>query len=129
MAGAVFIRVKVEGTSALTAKLGLVGNVVRLGVGYATYNMARTIKSTARAVVPVVKGDLQRGIEATKLGVYDWVVTASSIAGGADREYAPYVEHGTYKMAARPFMAPGVEAGRRAALENLAAVAASIERL
>ena len=29
------------------------------------------------------------------------------------QEYAPYVELGTYKMAARPFLTPAVEAGEK----------------
>lgn len=41
-----------------------------------------------------------------------------------DAEYAPYVENGTYKMAAQPFMRPGLEHAAR----NFGSIARQNER-
>lgn len=65
--------------------------------------VADKIAAQARAVVPVRTGYLQSSI------------VSVSISAGKEAEvqanapYAAFVEYGTYKMAARPFLAPSVD--------------------
>lgn len=127
--GVAFASVTVLGVKEAIAKLRLAGSVTALGVGKMTMDTAKRIATRMKQEVPVVSGDLQRGISYTKRGLYDWEVTASSVAGGSDREYASYVEYGTYKMAPRPYMRPALSEGRQGLLEGLRNLAVTVERL
>lgn len=71
--------------------------------------VARVMHNTASMQAPVLTGALKRGILLNEGNPAE--VTASSIQGGADREYAAYNEFGTSKMSANPFMMPGFVAG------------------
>ncbi len=69
---------------------------------------ADKIASDARARAPVATGYLRSSIHAES-------VTAgkeAQIIVGAD--YGPFVEYGTYKMAAQPFLNPALEADKAA---------------
>jgi HK97 gp10 family phage protein len=59
-------------------------------------------ESYAKLLCPVDTGRLRNSI--THQAESDTVM-----AVGTNVEYAPYVELGTYKMAARPYLAPSVE--------------------
>lgn len=58
----------------------------------------------ARKFVPVLYGFLRRGIYVARITASRYTVIAWSRRGGADRDYAHYVEYGTRKMRAQPFM-------------------------
>lgn len=73
---------------------------------------AERIADFARDLVPVDTGFLQSSIKAVHLSKYSQVV--------ANAKYAGYVEFGTYRMAAQPYMRPAVAEHQR---EILAAVA------
>ncbi len=66
---------------------------------------AYDIEAYAKAVVPVDTGNLKNSIQTTMEGDLTAIV-------GTHVEYAPYVEYGTYKMAARPYLGPAAEAVR-----------------
>ena len=68
---------------------------------------ANGIHDGAQSKAPVLTGRLRAGITVEKSGANSYVVSASSTAGGADREYAAYNEYGTRYMGAQPFMMPG----------------------
>jgi len=72
-------------------------------------DVARDMWRGARAAAPVRTGALRRGINLHEGNPAE--VTASSLEGGAPREYALYNEFGTRYMAANPFMIPGYAAG------------------
>ena len=63
---------------------------------------AADVKALARKLVPVKTGYLQSTIYAT---VQDWVVNV-----GADATYAYFVEQGTQRMRAQPYLYPAIEA-------------------
>lgn len=72
---------------------------------------ATALEKTAKDLAPKAKGDLERSIESK--------VNASSgkawvqIRPGKTREYAYYVEKGTSKMDAQPYMGPAAQIHRR----------------
>lgn len=66
---------------------------------------ALRIETGAKARVPVDTGTLRRSIHTTK-------PTEMSRAIGPSVEYGKYVEWGTHRMAARPYMTPAAEAER-----------------
>jgi HK97 gp10 family phage protein len=74
---------------------------------------ANKIASDARARAPVQTGFLRSSIHVES-------VTAgkeAQIVVGAD--YGRFVEYGTYKMAARPFLIPALEADKQAFFDDL----------
>jgi HK97 gp10 family phage protein len=60
------------------------------------------VEAHAKKVVPVDTGNLRNSIQSSFPDEFVAVV-------GTHVEYAPYVEFGTYKMAARPYLMPAVE--------------------
>lgn len=66
---------------------------------------AYDVEAHAKAVVPVDTGNLKNSIQTTMEG--DLTATV-----GTHVEYAPYVELGTHKMAARPYLGAAAEAVR-----------------
>jgi len=84
--------------------------------------VAHTIERSAKQICPVRTGTLERSIRS--------VVTpdkAQVVAGGAQGcapgvaspvEYAGYVELGTSRMSARPYMRPAIEAFSKADLQK-----------
>lgn len=63
---------------------------------------AAVCEAEAKQDCPVDTGNLRGSIHTTKSDLEDTV--------GTNVEYAPYVEYGTYKMSAQPFMQPGADA-------------------
>lgn len=66
---------------------------------------AAVCEAEAKQDCPVDTGNLRGSIHTTKGDLEDIV--------GTDVEYAPYVEYGTYKMSAQPYMQPGADAARQ----------------
>ncbi len=76
---------------------------------------AYDIEAHAKAVVPVDTGNLKNSIQTTMENDLTAIV-------GTHVEYAPYVEYGTHRMAARPYLGPAAEAvrpGFEAAMKGL----------
>lgn len=71
--------------------------------------VAKVMHNTASTMAPVLTGALKAGVQVTEGNPAE--VTASSIEGGATREYAQYVEYGTRHASAQPFMMPGFAVG------------------
>lgn len=69
---------------------------------------AEKIASDARSRAPVATGYLRSSIKAESLETGK----SAQIVVGA--EYGRFVEYGTYKMAARPFLTPALEADKAA---------------
>lgn len=73
---------------------------------------AERIADFARDLVPVDTGYLQSSIKAVHLSKYSQVV--------ANAKYAGYVEFGTWKMAAQPYLRPALAEHQREILEAVA---------
>lgn len=72
----------------------------------ASRGVANGIHEKAQGKAPVQTGRLRDGIKVTSQGAASYEVSASSVEGGAEREYAAYNEYGTRYMGAQPFMMP-----------------------
>jgi HK97 gp10 family phage protein len=70
-------------------------------------NTALAIEATAKQMAPVDTGNLRNSIQTT-------VVSALRATVGTNVEYAPYIEYGTSRMAAQPFLTPAAERERPA---------------
>ena len=77
---------------------------------------ALNIQREAKQRTPVDTGRLRSSIRATIGG------DGLSAVVGTDVEYAPFVEHGTNRMQARPFLFPAFEGERPKFLASLGAV-------
>ncbi len=75
---------------------------LRQRAGAAIRKAAHDIEAGAKNVVPVDTGNLKNSIQTTMEGDLTAVV-------GTHVEYAPYVEYGTRRMAARPYLGPAAE--------------------
>lgn len=73
-------------------------------------NVAEDMMENAKYFAPVRFGFLRNGIEMNGSGG-EWTVSSQSTRGGADRDYAAYVEWGTSKTPAQPYMAPAFRKG------------------
>jgi len=127
--GSTFGNVTVLGVKEAIAKLGAVAQAAYRRLGYIAYSGAQTMESEAKVLVPVASGALQGGIRKSKLGLYEWQVTASSGDGGADKEYAGYVEYGTSNMEARPYFRPAASIAAEKMRRELALLAATLGRM
>jgi HK97 gp10 family phage protein len=77
----------------------------------ALHEWAADLEKTAKDLAPVRKSDLRDSIQAriNEASGKAWV----EIKPGKTREYAYYVEKGTSKMEAQPFMGPAAQIHRR----------------
>lgn len=100
MAGSVQIHVIFDHFPKIIKKLDTMGNAV-------IAKAALDIEAGAKSRAPVDTGFLKNSIQAAKVGDLHWRVTV-----GAD--YGIYVEHGTSRMAAQPYMRPAIDAVRPA---------------
>lgn len=127
------ISVRIIGVPELIAKLTAINRVARIGLGKLNHEAANGIVERAQAGVNSITGNLASGIKATQSGPYSWEVTASSRDGNVgeknSKEYAGYVEYGTSKMSARPYLRPAVTGARPVIVAGLTAIARWIEAL
>lgn len=78
--------------------------------GQITQQSAQRIVVDAQARVAVDTGETRDHIEAIKEGAFTWAVISTRPSG--DPNVPNYLEHGTSKMPARPYLAPAAEAER-----------------
>lgn len=125
-----FGTVQVLGVPAAIAKFKLVGSVAGRETGLIVYRSAFETAALARSTVHVVSGHLQRGIQAVKLGTYSWAVSASSVDGGADKEYAAYEEFGWSGLpGGHPYLRPAFAVQQGAVRVKLELLARRLEAL
>jgi HK97 gp10 family phage protein len=78
------------------------------------------IESTAKIRCPVDTGALRASIQSEMTGDTSGVV-------GTNIEYAPFVEFGTSKMAAQPYMTPAAEGERRHYMKKMTDLESRLE--
>lgn len=116
---------QVKGLGALARKLDAVGKGVRNATTDGMIRVLERMKEDAEALVPVRTGKLWKSID---YSVEQVPSNIGPIEGElfANTEYAQYVEYGTSRMAAQPFIRPAYEAHKHELMEE---VAKSIGRL
>ena len=102
--------ITLSGDKALDRQFAALGDAARgealLG---ALVSGALLMSNDAKAKAPVKTGNLRRSIHVgDEASGPDW----AECAVGTNVEYAPFVELGTSKMAARPFLRPAAESTR-----------------
>ena len=90
----------------LAADLTKATQTAKSMVGVAIRKGAHDIIALAQEAVPVDTGATKNSIGAD---LTDTGVEVSAVIGPTT-SYAPYLEHGTWKMAPRPFMGPAADA-------------------
>jgi len=65
---------------------------------------ALMVERTAKQIVPVLTGTLKRSI------THEPVVPKRDVRVGSNVEYAPFIEMGTSKQIAKPYLRPALEA-------------------
>ena len=68
-----------------------------------------TTRAHGLQAVAIVQSNAPVKTGAHRAGIGMDVLGLAHVEVGASSEYAPYLEYGTYKMAARPRIIPGVE--------------------
>lgn len=82
----------------------------------AVFKATKDVEGWGRAHAPVDTGFLSSSIQGRMSGPLDGVVNAGA-------EYAVYVEYGTSKMGAQPFMVPAAEAVRSSFIAAMSQIA------
>ncbi len=93
------IGLDIKGTDKVIQDLKKFGRAGRREIAEETLNSAFLIMDEAKRTAPFRFGKLRQSIIAEKLTRFVWTVTAYE-------SYASFVEFGTVKMAARPFLRP-----------------------
>lgn len=85
-------------------RLPAISAKARPTVGAALGRAAFSVEAYAKADAPVDSGNLRASIAAGQAGVLTWHITAHA-------DYALYVEMGTHKMSAQPYLEPALRRG------------------
>ena len=102
------VRVRVIGEERILARLRDMIEAMRKGGDEGSREVAEFIKDRAQQLVPVDTGRLRDSIRVNELGPRSY-----SVGPGDEVEYAEYVEFGTSRMAAQPYMRPAAELARQ----------------
>lgn len=86
-------------------KLPGIGPQTHRKLGLVVKKTAFDVEADAKPRAPVDTGNLRNSIQAQSTGELSAEVNVGA-------EYGPYVEFGTHKMAAQPYLSPAVEAQR-----------------
>jgi HK97 gp10 family phage protein len=108
-------KLELEGIENLIAeveKLGAKGNRIE---NKALREAGDIVKEAIKVEVPIRTGTLKRSIETSRVKTKDGIKHVE-VGPGKDGYYGKFVEFGTVKMKAKPFMAPGYEKSKDKAL-------------
>jgi HK97 gp10 family phage protein len=94
-------KVSLVGLDALRRLRTAIPAAIRRQLEPALAKGAKAVAADARSFVPVATGTLQRGITSSGTGL-----THVAAVGGPAAAYAHFVEYGTSRQAAHPFMRP-----------------------
>ena len=101
--------VTIKGLAGLTAKLNKLDSVTRSAMSIGIKKAGLLVEGDAKMVVPVDTGSLRRSIHTEDSSN----ATSATATVGSSLEYAPYIELGTSKMSAQPFLQPSLEKNKK----------------
>lgn len=84
------------------------GNAARINTSPLLRQLAEDVASDARAIAPVRTGALRAGIHVGAVGEDSAIVVSERHVPGEDPNVPFYVERGTSKMAAQPYLRPAL---------------------
>jgi HK97 gp10 family phage protein len=117
------INLRVQNTKELIADLRKAGAEIKEDTRKVLKEMADVVADDARGRVPVDTGSLKNSIKpSVSKRQLEASVSAGGNVGGTDTYYAVFVEFGTHKMPARPFLYPSGRAHEQETEERLTAV-------
>ena len=96
---------KIRGTKEVTANLKKAAEAIEVAVGDAVRKAAMEVERNAKINCPVDTGVLRSSIGAEE-------ITPLLFEVGTNVEYAAFVEFGTSRMAAQPYLEPAAETVR-----------------
>lgn len=101
-----FLEMELSGVEKLKARFRKIEAGLELTMNEVTYEVAQDIAEAARVLVAVDTGKTKQNIKAERGRGFSKV----SVTRGGERDVVPaYLELGTHKMAARPFLKPAGE--------------------
>lgn len=103
---------KVKGVDRLVRQLAIKSKQARIATGRQLELSSKRIERMAKVKAPVDTGALKNSIFSAKAGNLTYKVTAP-------QHYAIYVEKGTRKMRAQPYLKPALDAERPKLISNL----------
>ena len=103
---------KVKGVDRLVRQLAIKSKQARIATDRELDLSSKRIERMAKVKVPVDTGALKNTIFSAKAGNLTYKVTAP-------QHYAIYVEKGTRKMRAQPYLKPALDAERPKLISNL----------
>ena len=122
-------RMEIQGLRALEARLTQLGGpAARRAVRRGLRGMGQVVREAVRERAPVDRGTLRRSVQIKDTGITPsgWSFAVQLRPAGF---YGVFLEFGTSRMAARPFMRPAVEsAAGRAGEAFRTATAAAVEQ-
>ena len=105
------IKITVQGDEQLQAFFSQAPEALVRAVTKATKDFASQVKEEAQLIVPVRTGFLRKSIFYRTLGPMQYTI-------GATASYAGYVEWGTSRMMAQPYLAPAIMYASQYALNS-----------
>ena len=102
----------IRGISTVVRNLERLDKQIKDGARKARLRAAMEVEREAVAEVPVDSGRLKGSIMTQEVND-ELVEVGSGVKAGTEVEYAHYVEYGTSKMAAHPYLQPAVEKVRQ----------------
>lgn len=110
---------KLEGMEELLAEIGKLGQKGSRIENKALREAGGIVKESIQAEAPVRTGTLKKSIDVSRVKAKDGVKYVE-IGPNEDGWYGKFAEFGTVKMKAKPFMAPGYENSKDAAVNKIA---------
>lgn len=95
------MQIHIEGMENVQAVLEQKMNNITEKLSEGVAGSCKVVEADAKAMCPVDTGELRKSITSEVSGTTGVV--------GTNKEYAMYVEFGTYKMAAQPYLVPALK--------------------
>jgi len=114
--------IKLEGIDELLNRLQQIGTNISSLENKALKNAAEPVLIDAKANVPIKTGKLQRGLKVSGIktsGGIKHVLVGVDRADNSEIFYGKFIEFGTSKMSARPFLEPAYEKNKKEIVEAI----------
>ena len=103
--------VEIRGIGRLQAKLAKLDPLTKAAVTRGVQKAGLKVEGDAKLMAPVDTGALRGSINTSGMTT----ATGAQASIGTSLEYAPYVELGTSKMSAQPYLQPALQKNKRTA--------------